>query len=462
MMLKHPQDVYHHRSSTSDFLFNQADAFLPDQGIDETGLKALEQLTAVFPKILTGQAFIESVTPRMASSDAFTVMIIRMDAAASECEPAPARADLEELVHVARAVDAVCQTRTDIWGRLNYNTFAAFFPEKDSADRLEPAGQIRNHLSEFSHQTVSIGIASYPTVNFSKDHVLENAGKALDHAAFFGPDATVIFDSVSLNISGDKFYQNGNIHAAIEEYNTALLMDPSNINVRNSLGVCYGVLNQPDQALKEFEEAIRINPQEVMPIYNAGLIHMLNNDKDQALKYYFEAEKRMADIFEIKFQIGRLYLETGHPEKAADYLFKAVELKPESAPAYRYLGESYMAMGLTEEALSAFKKAIRINPNDSDSLSAIGYLFDVKGENLDIAVMFCRNSIELSPANGLFRYRLGRLYLKQKSFRDALAEFEAAGKLGYDASDDIRKLQEQLLSTRNPDSFHAKTPRRNK
>ena len=54
---------------------------------------------------------------------------------------------------------------------------------------------------------------------------LQNACKALDHGAFFGPDACVVFDAISLNISGDRFYQSGDLNAAIDEYHFALTLD---------------------------------------------------------------------------------------------------------------------------------------------------------------------------------------------------------------------------------------------
>ena len=446
-MLKHPKNVYHQRCSTSDFLCNQANTLMSDQQTGQNGLNALEELNTVFPDLMTGQAIIEYADEHLAAVATFTAMIIRVDTTGSPLsEAAVTHPDSKLLIDIARSIDTICQPVNGIWGQLNRITFAAYLPGTAPGECEKIAGHIQDHIRQHWRQSVSIGIATYPTIRFNKEHILENAGKALDHATFFGPDSAVIFDAISLNISGDKLYQNGDINAAIEEYKTALQIDPANVNVHNSLGVCYGVLNDLDQALMEFEEGIRLAPEEVMPVYNAGLIHMLKKNKTQALEYYFRAEQMGEDIFEIKFQIGRLYLETGRPEKALAYLSRASELKSESAPVCRYLGECYLTMEQMGEAISAYKKAVKINPNDSDSLSALGYLFDIQDENIDIATMFCEKSIELSPSNGLFRYRLGRLYLKQNRPEQAIAEFRAASELGHDAGDDIRKIEE------NPDT----------
>jgi len=57
--------------------------------------------------------------------------------------------------------------------------------------------------------------------------------------------------------------------------------------------------------------------------------------------------------------------------------------------------------------------------------------------------MFCQESVGLSPENGLFRYRLGRLYFRQERFDDALKEYETAERFGYDAARDIQEIKER-------------------
>jgi tetratricopeptide (TPR) repeat protein len=174
-----------------------------------------------------------------------------------------------------------------------------------------------------------------------------------------------------------------------------------------------------------------LDPAEVMAIYNAGLVNMFTGKKEKSLEYFLRAESLGEEVFEVAFQIGRLYSETGAAEKGKNFLEKAVRLRPESSSALRYLGDCYAALNMSAEALRTYKKAVRLNPFDAASLSAIGYLFDVKGENPEIATVFCQHSVEIAPGNGLFRHRLGLLYLKQNRFDDALKEFIKAIELGH-------------------------------
>ena len=207
-------------------------------------------------------------------------------------------------------------------------------------------------------------MASFPTITYKKSEIINNARKALDHASFFGANSLVAFDDVSLNISGDKYYEKGKIQKAINEFNLALELDPNNVNVHNSLGVCYGLQSHYDSAIANLQKAIALDPGEYMAYYNLGLVHLLIEQRDRALEYFLDADKINGNNYEVAFQTGKLYLETGNLKNCRPYLERAAELEPESGQVYRYLGDCYAAVQMPEAAISAYKKAIKHNPHD--------------------------------------------------------------------------------------------------
>ncbi len=438
-------DLFHRHPSGKSFLLYKTDA-KPDKaaspGIAPPGS---EKILNEFPDLLSGKAFIESAAARFNASESFDAMVIKIDNTADSGDKTDPNDKLDRWLDVAKVIDAICRKQDGIWGRLDRGMFGCFFTPNNPTTSLEIAQKIKNSLAESSHETVSIGMASYPTLDFKKEVILDNAAKALDHAAFFGPASIVAFDAVSLNISGDNLYQQGDIDGAVREYKTAIKLDPSDINIHNSLGVCYGILGDYAKALKEFNQALKLDPDEVMVLYNIGLVNMLTGKPEKALEYFLEADRKKADdIFEVAFQIGRVYLNMGNPKNAKEFLEKAVALNSESGPALRSLGECCGALNLTDEAIFAYKKAIRQNPNDAESLSALGYLFDLLGENPEITTIFCQQSVDISPENGLFRHRLGSLYLKRNQLEDALVQFEKAHNLGYNSKDAIKKIKKLM------------------
>jgi tetratricopeptide (TPR) repeat protein len=437
-MTKQQPGLFNKCDSTRHFLFSKTDTqrlkdqrVLPREGTWKT-------LSALFPEVLAGKRFIDDSLSRLENTARFGAMVLRVDDLSRQTDRSG------KYKKIARTLDALCQKEDGRWGILAPGMLGCFLTAKDARHCLVLARAFQKTLAAQTSETVTIGIAEYPTSTFRKQHVLENARKAVEHAAFFGPGSAVIFDSVSLNISGDQLYEKGNVKGAIEEFIQALVLDSSNINVHNSLGVCYGVLGDYQSAMAEFKAATDLDPKEFMAVYNLGLVHMLNGQRDRALELFLKADRMAGDVFEIVFQTGKLYLESAEPVGAQKFLEKASRLRPDAGAVYRYLGECHASAGRTDAAVAAYKKAVKHNPGDAASLSALGCLFDEQGENAEIALMFCRESVKLSPQNGLFRHRLGRLYLKQNRLKEALKEFNTAAGLGYEAADFIHKIKHQM------------------
>ncbi len=300
------------------------------------------------------------------------------------------------------------------------------------------AAGARQQIKDLS---LSFGIAKYPLLDFKPFQIPGNACKALDHAAFFGPGSVVIFDAVSLNISGDRYYQEGRLDKAVAEYHKALELDPANVNVRNSLGVCYGKQEKYAAALAEFKKALELDPNEVMAVYNIGLIHYIRGAREKAEGSWLAALQLQEDVFEIHFQLGRLYAEQKEWKKGLPHLRRATDLRPGSAPAQCLLGKCRLALDDHAGAIKAFKQAVKRNPNDAEALSTLGWLYHRQGENPEIASTFCRQSVALAPENGLYRQRLAKIYLEDRQVEKALEQFRMATSCGYDCSDQIAALK---------------------
>jgi tetratricopeptide (TPR) repeat protein len=108
------------------------------------------------------------------------------------------------------------------------------------------------------------------------------------------------------------------------------------------------------------------------------------------------------------------------------------------------LGQCHEALDHLEPAIAAYKKAVTQNPNDPETLSALGCLFDKQGENPEITIIFCQQSVDLAPDNGLYRRRLGQLYLKQGLLAEALEAFKAADRCGTDTTDLVAEVRNRM------------------
>ena len=348
------------------------------------------------------------------------------------------------LIRLARIIDAVSKAHAMQWGRLDQERFACLCPNVNEQAAVDFATEIQRRLALAGTQTVSIGVAVYPFWPFEKTSVLANAQKALDHAGFFGANTITPFDAVSLNISADKLYQYGNIDGAIDEFKKALMVDPKNVNVHNSLGVCYGVQGKFDLAIDAFETATGLNPQDVMAAYNMGLAHLKQGHRDKALDLFLDAHDLDGDHPDIACQIGLCYQEMDQTDTALEYLEKAVKNNPKGAHVFRALGDCYLDKQMLREAAKSYEKAVRGYPADAKSLSALGHLYGVLSENLQIAMVLARESTTIDPDNGLYRYRLGKLYLQNRDYDKALGQLKKAAELGENCADLIEEARNAM------------------
>jgi len=438
------KNLFDNRRASNDFLLGKPAAVADKATVAETQLRLPETLTRAFPDLLTGPDFVGRALGKLKGTAAFQACVVRIDRPDTDAD-APRETPSETmLTELAEALDDFCENRNWQWGLIDRNYFSCFLPLPDETTSASRGPELQAALATLQPTTFSIGCARYPLIDYQPDEVLANAFKALDHAGFFGPGSVVDFDAVSLNISGDRFYQQGDLNRAMDEFNRALALDPENVNVHNSLGVCYGVLGAYEKALKIFRAAADLAPQDLMPVYNIGLAYLLIGDKEAALESFLAAVEKDPQAFEPVFQTGRVYFENGMLKKARSYLEQATALNAASASAQRYLGLCYLELKKDAPAVAALKKAVQLNPNDAPALSALGYLLDRQGENLEVTTIFCQQGVEIAPDNGLFRYRLGQLLAKKGALEEALREFETAQQLGHDVGKMIAELKERI------------------
>lgn len=425
------KELYKEKSSTNDFLVSKSDNTVccePGSCIDT------EFLEEIYGSNIENEDTFDSVNRFIEELPFFNVVSLSFDSGLSdpECE--------KQLLDLASVIDKAVKSKGGIWWFQKEKIFSMVIPSNNKAAGIKTAKDIKAGLTEKRCETLSAGIASYPEIHFERYETVENSVKALEHSYFYEGDAIVSFDSVSLNISGDKYYQEGRIDEAVIEFENAIKLSSNYVNVRNSLGICYGIKSRLDEALKEFDEAISLDPNETMAIHNKGLIYSMKGESKKAKEYFKRADSLSPDIFEIKFHLGKLYFDEKNYDKSIEHLSEAVQLK-ESSMALYCLASSLSEKKQFEDAVKYCKKAVKLSPDMSDAISLLGELFFEIKENIDIVLLFAREAVLLDPENGLYRKRLGKILHSDKKSSEALMEFEEAQSLGEDVSEFINLLK---------------------
>ena len=269
---------------------------------------------------------------------------------------------------------------------------------------------------------VSVGISCYPQTDFKKSELVENCRKALIHGKFFGPGAVTVFDHVSLNISGDGYYGEGDMVMALREYKKGLACQHNDVNLLNSLGVTYGMLDQHGLAIASFEKALEVEPDNYMALYNLGLASELTLDVQTALACFKKAlgvsedgEVSAESRMDLLFHLGKMHCLAGTYKEASAILlswYHTVEKERDRGKVLRLLGEAYHGLGESGEAIRWLQRAVHFDEFDSRSLSLLGSLYLEENEGDEIALSLCRKSVELNSGSLLYKLRLAAVLIQ--------------------------------------------------
>ncbi len=70
------------------------------------------------------------------------------------------------------------------------------------------------------------------------------------------------------------FYDQKQYNRAIESYQRALELDPTNVNARTDLGTAYFYSGRPKDALQEYQKSLEIDPRHEPTLFNMIVVHL--------------------------------------------------------------------------------------------------------------------------------------------------------------------------------------------
>ncbi|MHB8809628.1 MAG: tetratricopeptide repeat protein, partial [Desulfobulbaceae bacterium] len=292
---------------------------------------------------------------------------------------------------------------------------------KKKADRLAGSGRL------------AMGICTWPCLIFPRAETAVNCRKALLHGRFFGPGAVTVFDHVSLNVSGDHCFDEGDYRQAVRDFQAGLQLNPGDINLMNSLGVTLAELNRQQQAISAFDRVLASEPGNFMALANKGFALRMLGRHEEALACFervarqpgFSTSEAFADI---SLQIGRLYCTAGRYREALPVLEKLEKSTSDQQGFHLYslLGEACAGVGKNDRAMQSLQRAIRHNPHDAQSLSILGELYAREEQGDDIAQSLCLQALALDDRPARYWYRLAWIREKMGAMDEALAAVQEA------------------------------------
>jgi tetratricopeptide (TPR) repeat protein len=123
------------------------------------------------------------------------------------------------------------------------------------------------------------------------------------------------------------------------------------------------------------------------------------------------------------------YQMAGDLDRAIETYKRSIELHP-TAEAHTYLGWTYSFQNRIDEATAECMRAIELDPDFGNPYNDVG-VYLMQQEKLDEAIPWlqkAKRARRYEPRHFPF-LNLGRIYLKQRKWWEALGEFEGAARL---------------------------------
>ena len=170
---------------------------------------------------------------------------------------------------------------------------------------------------------------------------------------------------------------------AIEQYESALAIDPAYKLVYNQLGYTYSARGMHDKAVESLKQYIEMAPNEPNPHDSMGEIYQRAGLLDEAIDEFREASRLGPDLHFPWVHLGFAYQDKGEFDEAIRCFQHYIDMAPSDAlksSGFQLVGETYWAKEDHKRALDAYTTAIEVYKNDFSSVDYISELYMDQGD----------------------------------------------------------------------------------
>jgi len=210
--------------------------------------------------------------------------------------------------------------------------------------------------------------------------------------------------------------------------------------VHVGLGRAYfddGIKNDDDgkihKAKDEFQTAIEVDPLLIATYNNLIIVYRKLGMNDEAKSVVAKVEKITPESADGWLELFRVYLYDGESSKAKYSLQKAIIYLPDNISILITAGDIYLHQFMFYEAAELFEKALYLNPSDPHIYNCLGICFK-RLRHINKAIEYYHKALKFTPDDPCLHYNLGKAYYQGENISLARKEYEIALKLGLEVN----------------------------
>ncbi len=229
----------------------------------------------------------------------------------------------------------------------------------------------------------------------------------------------------ALNRLGNIHSDLGNADLAIDYYQRAISIEPTNSTAHYNLALTYSDLDRVEDARKEYEKTIQYDPNYTPAYNNLATILFDSGNKEKAIKILSDAL-----VIDPSFVVARgnrsiFYMETNQLQLALSDLEILVSTVPGDPMFLLNKGVVLKRLEREDEALIVYNELINIHPKFSSGYNNRGSIF-VDQKKFDLGESDFVMAINLESDDPTGYYNLGNLYVSQENYKAAIEQFTYA------------------------------------
>jgi len=197
-----------------------------------------------------------------------------------------------------------------------------------------------------------------------------------------------------------------------------------------TLGLSHMQTGSPTMALKELLQAAKIDSGDAEIQAALAQAYQAKKAYSEAQKHYLRALELSGDDPRYQNNLAALYIDMEEWDKAIDYFDRAVGnlLFMRTEVALTGKGYAYFRKGDYPAAISAYQEAKVIAPGFAPISLRLGEVFYELGQDNSARLVF-EKALAQSPNYLEAHYRLGLVYLREKSHSKAAEQFRQVAEL---------------------------------
>lgn len=208
-------------------------------------------------------------------------------------------------------------------------------------------------------RAAAIVVAALAVLAFIQSgHWLTSPG-FLRHTIDVNPMAAFAYDNL-----GDTELANGDLTAALADYQAAIERDPSRVKTYVNLAEVYTALNRPADADDAVSRALAQPDISSDDLSNLGIVLVKMNQPTRALDALAAAVKADPSSPTYLFNQANALSAVGRFEEAESAFRRCLDIAPTLVGAHTGLGIVLAETGRLPEALAEFRTAVRLQPDD--------------------------------------------------------------------------------------------------